>query len=148
MQLWKAKPDATLDDLDQPSADGDVTPVALHYEDAHQYQAVFKSLVGSVTRTCCAVFAHAAMRVFCVSLWGASWRWLMHARGCWCRCCCCLRTVPLMHACALPPRPLYLFQVKLEADYDKSMKESQSRDNITIRCVGASRVRGDVEIPR
>ncbi|GAX77331.1 hypothetical protein CEUSTIGMA_g4777.t1 [Chlamydomonas eustigma] len=66
-ELWKLKPDATLEELEAPSQDAEVTPVALRYEDVHQFQAVFKPLV------------------------------------------------------------------KLEADYDRSMKESQSRDNITVR---------------
>ena len=44
-QLWKTKPDATLDEIEAPAPDAEVTPVALHYEDVHQYQAVFKPLV-------------------------------------------------------------------------------------------------------
>ncbi|KAG1668439.1 hypothetical protein FOA52_015969 [Chlamydomonas sp. UWO 241] len=44
-EMWKSKPGATLDDLEAPSQETEVTPVALHYEDVHQYQAVFKPLV-------------------------------------------------------------------------------------------------------
>lgn len=67
-EVWKSKPEASLDDLELPSTlDQELTRVALRYEDVHQYQSVFKPLV------------------------------------------------------------------KLEADYDRSMKESQSRDDITVR---------------
>ena len=38
-QLWKLKPEATLDELEGPSIiDAEVMPVALHYEDVHQFQ--------------------------------------------------------------------------------------------------------------
>eukprot|EP00252_Welwitschia_mirabilis_P000533 TRINITY_DN10503_c0_g1_i5.p1 TRINITY_DN10503_c0_g1~~TRINITY_DN10503_c0_g1_i5.p1 ORF type:complete len:1206 (+),score=237.50 TRINITY_DN10503_c0_g1_i5:291-3908(+) len=66
-ELWKATPDATLEDLEKPGIDDEPQPVVLKYEDAYQYQNVFAPLV------------------------------------------------------------------KLEADYDKMMKESQSKDNITVR---------------
>uniref|UniRef100_A0A1D1Y515 Regulator of nonsense transcripts 1 n=1 Tax=Anthurium amnicola TaxID=1678845 RepID=A0A1D1Y515_9ARAE len=66
-ELWKANPDATLEDLEKPGVDDEPQPVALKYEDAYQYQNVFAPLI------------------------------------------------------------------KLEADYDKMMKESQSKDNLTIR---------------
>ncbi|KAL3690577.1 hypothetical protein R1sor_016886 [Riccia sorocarpa] len=64
---WKTSPAATLEDLEKPDVVNEPQPVALKYEDAHQYQ----NLVG----------------------------------------------------------PL----VKLEAVYDKMMKESQTKDNITVR---------------
>ncbi|KAG1362088.1 regulator of nonsense transcripts 1 [Cocos nucifera] len=66
-ELWKANPDATLEDLEKPGVDDEPQPVALKYEDAYQYQNVFAPLI------------------------------------------------------------------KLEADYDKMMKESQSKDNVTVR---------------
>ncbi|GLC57612.1 ATP-dependent helicase NAM7 [Pleodorina starrii] len=68
-ELWKTKPGAGVDDLDETAGpeDGAVQPVALKYEDSAQYQAVFEPLV------------------------------------------------------------------KLEADYDRSIKESQSRDDISLR---------------
>eukprot|EP00878_Enallax_costatus_P012969 GHUV01013545.1.p1 GENE.GHUV01013545.1~~GHUV01013545.1.p1 ORF type:complete len:870 (+),score=258.03 GHUV01013545.1:596-3205(+) len=68
-ERWKTSPGARLDDLEtaQEEPESTITPVALRYEDAAQYQGVFKPLV------------------------------------------------------------------KLEADYDKAMKEAQRRDNITVR---------------
>ncbi|RAL50676.1 hypothetical protein DM860_015823 [Cuscuta australis] len=66
-ELWKANPDATLDDLEKPGVDDEPQPVVLKYEDAYQYQNIFAPLI------------------------------------------------------------------KLEADYDKMMKESQSKDNVTVR---------------
>eukprot|EP00854_Cymbomonas_tetramitiformis_P006173 gene6173-7402_t len=66
-ELWKANPDASLEDLEKPGVDDEPQPVALRYEDAYQYQNVFGPLI------------------------------------------------------------------KLEADYDKMMKESQSKDGITVR---------------
>ncbi|KXZ44312.1 hypothetical protein GPECTOR_69g405 [Gonium pectorale] len=68
-ELWKTRPTAGVDDLDDKAGpeDGAAQPVALKYEDSAQYQAVFEPLV------------------------------------------------------------------KLEADYDRSIKESQSRDDITLR---------------
>ncbi|EFJ52298.1 hypothetical protein VOLCADRAFT_86581, partial [Volvox carteri f. nagariensis] len=68
-ELWKTRPNAGVDDLDEASGgdDGAVQPVALKYEDSAQYQAVFEPLV------------------------------------------------------------------KLEADYDRAIKESQSRDDISLR---------------
>ena len=40
-KVWKQKPDATVDDLEAPSmADAEVMPVALRYEDVHQFQKV------------------------------------------------------------------------------------------------------------
>eukprot|EP00775_Hariotina_reticulata_P013312 gene13312-13441_t len=68
--LWKVLPDARIEDLDAAAAEepeNQFTPVALKYEDAAQYQSVFKPLI------------------------------------------------------------------KLEADYDKAMKEAQRRENITVR---------------
>lgn len=64
--MWKSKPDAKVEELDQPGPDGEVQHVALRYEDAAQYQSVLKPLIN------------------------------------------------------------------LEADYDKAIKEGQSRDNITV----------------
>ncbi|KAK4800827.1 hypothetical protein SAY86_021314 [Trapa natans] len=66
-ELWKANPDASLEDLEKPGVDDEPQPVVLKYEDAYQYQNVFAPLI------------------------------------------------------------------KLEADYDKMMKESQSKDNVIIR---------------
>ncbi|CAO2837910.1 unnamed protein product [Amaranthus hypochondriacus] len=66
-ELWKANPDASLEDLEKPGVDDEPQQVALKYEDAYQYQNVFAPLI------------------------------------------------------------------KLEADYDKMMKESQSKDNLTVR---------------
>lgn len=66
-EMWKLKPNATLDDLEQRGPEGDLQGVALKYVDAAQYQSVFKPLV------------------------------------------------------------------QVEADYDRAMKEAQSRDNITVR---------------
>ncbi|KAH8947378.1 hypothetical protein BDL97_11G037900 [Sphagnum fallax] len=66
-ELWKANPEAVLEDLEKPGIDDEPQTVALKYEDAYQYQNVFGPLV------------------------------------------------------------------KLEADFDKIMKESQSKDNITVR---------------
>ncbi|XP_062186323.1 regulator of nonsense transcripts 1 homolog [Phragmites australis] len=66
-ELWKANPDASLEDLEKPGVDDEPQPVVLKYEDAYQYQNVFAPLI------------------------------------------------------------------KLEADYDKMMKESQSKDNVTVR---------------
>ncbi|GIL94261.1 hypothetical protein Vretimale_509 [Volvox reticuliferus] len=68
-ELWKTRPNAGVDDLDEAAGpeDGAVQPVALKYEDSAQYQAVFEPLV------------------------------------------------------------------KLEADYDRAIKESQSRDDISLR---------------
>ena len=40
-KVWKQKPEATVDDLEAPSmADAEVMPVALRYEDVHQFQKV------------------------------------------------------------------------------------------------------------
>eukprot|EP00898_Chlorokybus_atmophyticus_P007745 jgi/Chlat1/7972/Chrsp69S00590 len=66
-ELWKANPEATLEDLEKPGVDEEPQPVALRYEDAYQYQNVFGPLV------------------------------------------------------------------KLEADYDKVMKEAQTKEGITVR---------------
>ncbi|KAH9539277.1 hypothetical protein CY35_15G049600 [Sphagnum magellanicum] len=66
-ELWKANPEAVLEDLEKPGVDDEPQTVALKYEDAYQYQNVFGPLV------------------------------------------------------------------KLEADFDKMMKEAQSKDNITVR---------------
>ena len=47
-QVWKQKPEATVDDLEAPSmADADVTPVALRYEDVHQFQKVNRGWAGA-----------------------------------------------------------------------------------------------------
>lgn len=43
--VWKAKPTATLDDLDQPGTDDELACVQLQYEDAYQYQNIFGPLV-------------------------------------------------------------------------------------------------------
>mmetsp|Transcript_4499 Transcript_4499/g.6958 ORF Transcript_4499/g.6958 Transcript_4499/m.6958 type:complete len:1165 (+) Transcript_4499:182-3676(+) len=66
-ELWKANPDATLEDLEKPGVDDEPPRVVLQYDDAFQFQNIFGPLV------------------------------------------------------------------KLEADYDKKMKESQTQDGITIR---------------
>ena len=65
-ELWKSEPDATLDDLDRPGVDDELTPVLQIYEDGYHYQNVLGPLV------------------------------------------------------------------KLEADYDKKMKESETQENISV----------------
>ena len=45
-ELWKEKPDATLEDLERPGAgDDDVQPILLKYEDGYHYQNVIAPLV-------------------------------------------------------------------------------------------------------
>jgi len=44
-ELWKTKPDAVLEDLDQPGVDDEPVPVTSQYEDAYQYQNIFGPLV-------------------------------------------------------------------------------------------------------
>jgi regulator of nonsense transcripts 1 len=66
-ELWKSKPDATLEDLNQPGMDEEPQPVALRYEDAYEYERIYAPLV------------------------------------------------------------------KLEAEYDKKVKESQTQDGVTVR---------------
>ncbi|QDZ18536.1 RNA helicase UPF1 [Chloropicon primus] len=66
-EMWKQKPDATAEDLNQPTEEEDPQQVMLHYNDAYDYQSVFQPLV------------------------------------------------------------------KLEAEYDKQMKESQTKDGIVVR---------------
>ena len=65
--LWKQKPEATAEDLNQPTEEEDPPQVLLRYDDAYAYQAIFGPLV------------------------------------------------------------------KLEADYDRQMKESQTREGISVR---------------
>jgi regulator of nonsense transcripts 1 len=66
-ELWKSKPDATLEDLNQPGVDEEPQPVSLRYENAQEYQRIYAPLV------------------------------------------------------------------KLEAEYDKKVKESQTQDGVTVR---------------
>ena len=65
-ELWKSNPTATLDQLEQPTPEDDLSPILLQYEDAYQYEKIFTPLV------------------------------------------------------------------KIEADYDKKMKESQTRDGLMV----------------
>jgi regulator of nonsense transcripts 1 len=44
-ELWKTRPEATIDDIDGPGADEDPLDVLLRYEDAFHYQNVFGPLV-------------------------------------------------------------------------------------------------------
>ena len=44
-ELWKANPDAMLEDLEKPGVDDEPQPVLLRYEDAYQYQNIFGPLV-------------------------------------------------------------------------------------------------------
>jgi len=44
-EVWKTKPDATLEDCDQPGTDDELATVQLQYEDAYQYQNIFGPLV-------------------------------------------------------------------------------------------------------
>ena len=44
-EVWKSKPDATLDDLNEPGIEDELAPVQLQYEDAYQYQNIFGPLV-------------------------------------------------------------------------------------------------------
>eukprot|EP00286_Rhodomonas_abbreviata_P001930 CAMPEP_0181290586 /NCGR_PEP_ID=MMETSP1101-20121128/1491_1 /TAXON_ID=46948 /ORGANISM="Rhodomonas abbreviata, Strain Caron Lab Isolate" /LENGTH=993 /DNA_ID=CAMNT_0023394877 /DNA_START=39 /DNA_END=3016 /DNA_ORIENTATION=- len=44
-ELWQGRPEAILEDLDQPGVDDEPTTVLLQYEDAYQYQNIFGPLV-------------------------------------------------------------------------------------------------------
>lgn len=44
-ELWKDKPDATLEDLEKPGVDDEPQKVQLRYEDAYQYQNIFVPLI-------------------------------------------------------------------------------------------------------
>jgi len=44
-ELWKTKPEATLEDLDQPGTEDELASVLLMYDDAYQYQNIFGPLV-------------------------------------------------------------------------------------------------------
>eukprot|EP00960_Hanusia_phi_P060075 764389-Hanusia_phi.AAC.8 len=44
-EVWKNKPDANLEDLDEPGIDDEPTPVPMQFEDAYQYQNIFGPLV-------------------------------------------------------------------------------------------------------
>ena len=44
-ELWKAEPDATFEDLERPSAEDDIPPVPLRFEDGYQYQNMLAPLV-------------------------------------------------------------------------------------------------------
>jgi regulator of nonsense transcripts 1 len=43
--IWKEKPDATIEDLEKPGIDDEPQPVLLRYEDAYQYGKIFSPLV-------------------------------------------------------------------------------------------------------
>lgn len=66
-EIWKEKPDATLEDLEKPGTDDEVQPILLKYEDGYHYQNIIAPLV------------------------------------------------------------------KLEADYDKKIKEQQTQDGVSVR---------------
>jgi regulator of nonsense transcripts 1 len=44
-EIWKASPEAVLEDLEKPGVDDEPHPVVLRYEDAYQYQNIFGPLV-------------------------------------------------------------------------------------------------------
>jgi regulator of nonsense transcripts 1 len=44
-ELWKANPEASLQDLEKPGVDDEPHPVLHRYEDAYQYQNIFGPLV-------------------------------------------------------------------------------------------------------
>lgn len=44
-EIWKTNPSASMEDLNRPGVDAELTPVSLKYEDAYQYQNVFAPLV-------------------------------------------------------------------------------------------------------
>jgi len=44
-ELWKTKPDACLEDIDQPGVDEEPAGVTAQYDDAYQYQNIFGPLV-------------------------------------------------------------------------------------------------------
>lgn len=44
-ELWQGRPEAILEDLDQPGVDDEPQTVLLQYEDAYQYQNIFGPLV-------------------------------------------------------------------------------------------------------
>ena len=40
-ELWKANPDASLEDLEKPGVDDEPQPVSLKYEDAYQVRSFY-----------------------------------------------------------------------------------------------------------
>jgi regulator of nonsense transcripts 1 len=45
-EVWKKRPDATVDDMLLPEAEEDISPVQLTYRDAYDYQSIMGPLIG------------------------------------------------------------------------------------------------------